>query len=87
MLSFSYYYIFVIIIFCFYTLAFSNSCLVTNNYFRAGNEDVISTLTGSDANPVPSYTFTFSSALTGVPELGYGIKNYEGDDYLAVEQF
>ena len=73
----------VIIIFCFCTLPISSNTAqpvwLTSNYFRAGNEDVIS---GSSANSQPSYTFTFSSALSGVPELGYGIKNYEGDDYL-----
>ena len=35
----------------------------------------------------PTYTFTFSSPLTGIPELGYGIKNYEADDYLGEEKF
>ena len=60
---------------------------VTSSYFRAGNQAVISTLTGSSANPPPRYTFTFSSPLTGIPELGYGIKNYEGNDYMAEERF
>jgi len=45
-------------------------------YFRAGNQAVISTLTGN--NTTPQYTFTFSSALSGIPNLGYGIKNYRG---------
>ena len=49
---------------------------VTSNYFRAGNEAVINSLTGSSVTPM--YTFTFSSALPGIPNLGYGIKNYEG---------
>lgn len=53
---------------------------LTSNFFRAGNEDVIATLTGSDKTP--EYTFTFSSALPGVPNLAYGIKNYIGNDYL-----
>ena len=49
---------------------------VTSDYFRAGNQNVISNLTGSSAVPAPTYTFTFTSPLSGVPELGYGIKNY-----------
>ena len=49
---------------------------VTSDYFRAGNEAVINSLTGSSVTPM--YTFTFSSALPGIPNLGYGIKNYEG---------
>lgn len=54
----------------------------TSNYFRAGNENVINTVTGSDQTP--TYTFTFSSALSGVPNLGYGIKKYEGKFKLSV---
>lgn len=49
---------------------------VTSPFFRANNEDVISTLTGS--NVTPQYTFTFSSALPGLPNLAYGIKGYRG---------
>ena len=70
-----------------YFLAIQLAAAVTNEpvwstsaYFRAGNEYVISTKTGSDQTP--QYTFTFSSALSGVPNLGYGIKNYEGKAYL-----
>lgn len=49
----------------------------TSNYFRAGYQNVIdNVLTGDDATPIPSYEFTFTSALSGVPELGYGMKNY-----------
>ena len=60
---------------------------LTSDYLRAGNRDVIHNLTGSDADPVPTFTFTFSSPLSGVPDLGYGIKNYEGGDYIAQEFF
>ena len=60
----------------------------TSNYFRAGYQNVIdNVLTGDDASPIPSYEFTFTSALTGTPELGYGIKDYEPDDYLGEEFF
>ncbi len=60
---------------------------LSSPFFRAGNEAVISTLTGKDKTP--TYTFTFSSALPGLPSLAYGIKNYRGifnlilgNDYL-----
>jgi hypothetical protein len=49
---------------------------LTSPYFRAGNEAVIKVLTGN--NTTPTYTFTFSSALPGLPNLAYGIKNYRG---------
>ena len=49
---------------------------VTSKFFRAGNEAVIKELTGS--NVKPTYTFTFSSSFIEIPNLGYGIKNYEG---------
>ena len=58
---------------------------LTSTYFRAGNEDVIATLTGNKSTP--TYTFTFSSPLPGVPNLAYGIKDYEGDDYTGQEIF
>ena len=35
----------------------------------------------------PTYTFTFSSPLPGIPNLAYGIKDYEGDDYTGQEYF
>jgi hypothetical protein len=41
---------------------------------------VISTLTGNTSTP--TYTFTFSSALSGVPNLAYGIKNYRGKNLI-----
>jgi hypothetical protein len=56
---------------------------LTSSYFRAGNEAVIQTLTGN--NTTPTYTFTFSSALPGLPNLAYGIKNYRGISYFIEE--
>jgi hypothetical protein len=50
---------------------------LTSPYFRAGHQAVIQTLTGN--NQTPTFTFTFSSALTGSPDLAYGIKNYRGN--------
>jgi hypothetical protein len=50
---------------------------LTSPYFRAGNNKVISTTTGAGAKP--TYTFTFSSPLSGIPNLAYGVKNYRGN--------
>lgn len=50
---------------------------LTSPFFRAGYEDVIKVYTGSNV-PSTDYTFTFSSALPGVPYLAYGIKRYRG---------
>lgn len=50
---------------------------LTSPYLRAGYEGVITSYTGSNV-PSTSYTFTFSSALPGIPNLAYGIKNYRG---------
>ena len=58
---------------------------LTSNYMRAGNEDVIRVLTGEAIDPI--YTFTFSSALPGIPNLAYGIRRYRGADWFGVEQF
>ena len=51
---------------------------VTSPFFRAGQESVISSYTGSSQYPFAAYTFTFSSALPGVPNLAYGIQKYYG---------
>jgi hypothetical protein len=53
---------------------------LSSSYFRAGNENVINHLTG--AGEEVTYTFLFSSALSAVPNLAYGLKNYIGNDYL-----
>jgi len=45
--------------------------------FRAGNNAVITNYTG--ASSLPQYTFTFSTALSGIPNLAYGIKGYRGN--------
>lgn len=52
---------------------------VTSNYIRAGNQNLFNVLTGSGV--LNTYSFTFSSNLSGVPNLGYGIKAYEGNLY------
>ena len=53
---------------------------VTSNYMRAGSQDVIATLTGSSNDP--TFIFTFSSPLPGVPNLAYGIKRYRGTFWI-----
>ena len=53
---------------------------LTSPYFRANNEGVIQTLTG--AGVAPNYTFIFSSNLTGLPNIAYGVKGYEGKLYF-----
>ena len=50
---------------------------LTSPFLRAGYENVITSITGSNV-PSTSYIFTFSSALPGIPNLAYGIKNYRG---------
>jgi hypothetical protein len=52
---------------------------LTSKFMRAGNEDVIKELTGQAIDPI--YTFTFSSALPGIPNLAYGIRRYRGTFY------
>jgi len=52
---------------------------ITSPYFRAGNKEVITTLTGAGVQP--QFTFTFSSAMAGLPSLAYGIKKYRGNPY------
>lgn len=49
---------------------------LTSNYIRSANQDLFNTLTGSEV--VNTYSFTFSSTLSGIPHLGYGIKSYQG---------
>ena len=51
---------------------------LTSPLFRAGNNAVISNFTGSATNP--QYTFTFSTALSDIPNLAYGIKGYRGKE-------
>lgn len=52
---------------------------------RAGDENVVKELTGSDYDPI--WTFHFSSALPGIPSLAYGIKKYRGKDTLMEEMY
>ncbi len=50
---------------------------LTSPYFRASNQKVINSNTNSASTP--TYAFTFSSAMTGIPNLAYGIKSYRGN--------
>lgn len=59
---------------------------VTNNYVRADNNLVIGNLTGNSSRP--NHTFIFSSGFTtGIPNLGYGIKAYQGKFFLYFRQW
>ena len=67
---------------------------ITSDYFQAGNADVINDPSTVGAGSRPNHTFTFNTAFSATPSLGYGIKNYEGkqkydvgDDYLIQERF
>ena len=79
----------IFIFLCIIVVTFGNNYLtssptwITSDYFRAGYQTVITTLTGSSA--LPQYTFTFSSPCVGVPSLGYGIKNYRGNSLINKE--
>jgi hypothetical protein len=70
---------FIILLTRAYSYSTSDPVWLPSPYFRAGNDKIISTMTGNDS--MPTYTFTFSSALSGVPNLAYGIKNYRGIFY------
>ena len=50
---------------------------LSSNYIRAGNQNLFTTLTGSGV--LNTYSFPFSSNLSGIPHLGYGIKSYQGN--------
>jgi hypothetical protein len=73
-----FYPIFILLNLLFSSLSYTSvgPTWITSNYMRAGNQDVIATLTGSAIDPI--HTFTFSSALPGFPNLAYGIKRYRG---------
>ena len=58
---------------------------LSSPYFRAGQEDVITTLTSSSAPPSP-YTFTFSSPLPATPNLAYGFKAYRGIFFNKIQE-
>lgn len=49
---------------------------VTNNYFRAENNKVINSNT--NAITTRTKTINYSSAMTGVPQLVFGMKSYRG---------
>jgi hypothetical protein len=63
----------------------SSPTWLTSSFFRAGYEQVITSLTGSSQFPFAAYTFTYSSPLTGTPSLAYGIKKYRGTN-LAIKE-
>jgi len=72
-------YIFsVLLYFEVYSYTAASPTWMVSPYFRAGNNKVIQTKTGNSSKP--TYVFTFSSALSGIPNLAYGVKNYRGND-------
>jgi hypothetical protein len=57
---------------------------ITNTYIRAGNMNLFTTLTGQGV--LNTYVFSFSSNLSGVPMLGYGVKSYAGIILFYIKQ-
>lgn len=56
---------------------------VTSSYVQANSKRVIdgdatSTKTGTNTTPTPTATIPFITAFTAIPNLGYGISNYQG---------
>lgn len=70
---------YIFLLFETYSYSVAAPVWITSPYFRAGNQKLISSRTGN--NTTPTFTFTFSSSLSGVPNLAYGIKNYRGDKF------
>jgi hypothetical protein len=59
---------------------------VTSPYVQAASAKLINGVrTGNTSTPI--VTMTFATAFTVVPNLGYGIIRYEGNDYLGSEMF
>lgn len=58
---------------------------LTSPFVQADTRYVIdSTLTGTPvgSSSTPTSTMPFVTAFSSIPSLGYGICNYEGNDYL-----
>jgi hypothetical protein len=58
---------------------------VTSSYLQANskkviNSDITGTTTGN--TQTPTATIPFVTAFTVVPNLGYGISNYQGNPYI-----
>jgi hypothetical protein len=56
---------------------------ITSPYVQADskriiNGDLCSCTTGSTTTPVPTGTLLFTTAFPSIPNLGYGISNYQG---------
>ena len=56
---------------------------LAHNYIRANFQDLFTSLTLSGANT--DYVITFSSSLSGIPMLAFGIKSYQGTSELTQE--
>lgn len=53
---------------------------LTSSYIQSNSKSIITTLTGNSMTPTA--TLTFATAFSSIPNIGYGIAGYEGDDYL-----
>lgn len=53
---------------------------VTSPFVKADWKKIISTKTGNTSTPTGSLTFS-APAFTAIPNLGYGISNYDGTIY------
>lgn len=63
---------------------------ITSSYVQAAsqrilNGDACGCKTGNASTPTA--TMTFASAFSAVPNLGFGITNYQGDDVFGSEMF
>lgn len=53
---------------------------LTSPYVQADTKSIITTKTGNSSTPTA--TLTFPNAFSNLPNIGYGIDGYEGDDFL-----
>lgn len=63
---------------------------VTSPYAQAGSRFLINAnATGVKIGnaSTPTATITFATAFLATPNLAYGVDNYEGDDYIAIEMY
>lgn len=63
---------------------------ITSNYLQADSKKVINgDVTGTTVGnaSTPTATIPFTTAFGAVPNLGYGISNYQGNDNLGSEMF
>lgn len=59
-----------------------SNTMVQTDRKKVINGDLCNCRTGSNANPLPSATFTFIQAFAVIPNLGYGLSDYQGRLFL-----